>query len=285
VDEHGEPHDEDEPDADHNLTNGSIKQWTAELKSLNENMSMWGDSARQSLAPLNEFIEERIGFWFDDVPTDNETSSLLRSDLEAFVKHGLWFDEATLAFCGYGSNEVMPSYHIIVARGVLLDRFAYKYGSSLQYDPENYSKHFAIVPLAQRSTIDEFLRGIEFSTQDLIRDLVSYTTSETIKEIRGAGYDPKDLEQETGDMVSKMLKVVDNEINVQILKAHQDRVTDVIPSLPVATLASFASALIELISLRPSLEGDRNTVGGPIDVATITRGHGFEWIRHKNRVL
>ena len=55
-----------------------------------------------------------------------------------------------------------------------------------------------------------------FGTQNLIRDLVSYTASETIKTIRGPEVDPKDLEQETGDLVSKMLKVVDTEIEVEI---------------------------------------------------------------------
>lgn len=274
-----------EPNATSANVNTLIQTWTKELQDLSENYSMWGDSPQKALEPLEEFIEDEIKYWFDDVPTDSQTSSLLRTDLEAFVKYGLWYDEAVLAFCGYGSNEVMPSYFTLIVRGVALDRFVYKFGNSLEYSPDANRKHFAIVPLAQRSTIDEFLRGIEFSTQDLIRDLVSYATSETVKAIRGPSYDPKNLEEETGDLVSKMLKVVDSEINEQILEAHQNRVTEVIPSLPVASLASYASALIELVSLRLSLEGDHNTVGGPIDVATITRSHGFEWTRHKNRVL
>jgi hypothetical protein len=51
---------------------------------------------------------------------------------------------------------------------------------------------------------------------------------------------------------------------------------------PVRDLAEFASTLVGVQSARAVFSQDNPTVGGPIDVATITRHEGFNWIRHKN---
>jgi len=51
--------------------------------------------------------------------------------------------------------------------------------------------------------------------------------------------------------------------------------------LPVADLAVVAKSLVELQALRQTTTAEIGTVGGPIDVATISRDIGFRWIRHK----
>jgi hypothetical protein len=50
---------------------------------------------------------------------------------------------------------------------------------------------------------------------------------------------------------------------------------------PVRDLAEFASTLVGVQAARAAFSQDNPTVGGPIDVATITRHEGFSWVRHK----
>ena len=50
---------------------------------------------------------------------------------------------------------------------------------------------------------------------------------------------------------------------------------------PVRDLAEFASTLVGVQSARAAFSQDNPTVGGPIDVATITRHEGFQWLRKK----
>jgi len=50
---------------------------------------------------------------------------------------------------------------------------------------------------------------------------------------------------------------------------------------PVRDLAEFASTLVGVQSARAAFSQDNPTVGGPIDVATITRHEGFRWLRKK----
>ena len=52
--------------------------------------------------------------------------------------------------------------------------------------------------------------------------------------------------------------------------------------LPKEQLAELAEALIGLTSLRRRVSYDKETVGGPTDVAIITKGDGLVWIKRKH---
>ena len=43
-----------------------------------------------------------------------------------------------------------------------------------------------------------------------------------------------------------------------------------------------AESLVNLTKFRRRVTPERETVGGPIDVAVITKGDGFVWIRRKH---
>jgi hypothetical protein len=50
---------------------------------------------------------------------------------------------------------------------------------------------------------------------------------------------------------------------------------------PVRDLADFAGTLVSVQAARAAFTQDNPTVGGPVDVAVITRHEGFQWLRHK----
>lgn len=57
---------------------------------------------------------------------------------------------------------------------------------------------------------------------------------------------------------------------------------DVVGSLPVVELAHMAEALLNIASYKMKMSPNLETVGGPIDVAIITKGDGFTWIKQKH---
>lgn len=56
-----------------------------------------------------------------------------------------------------------------------------------------------------------------------------------------------------------------------------------VASLPIEELALLAESMINITSLRRKVALDVNigTVGGPIDVAIISKGDGFVWVKIK----
>jgi hypothetical protein len=57
---------------------------------------------------------------------------------------------------------------------------------------------------------------------------------------------------------------------------------DILISLPKTELASMAESLVSLTSLKRRLSDSAETVGGPVDVALISKGDGFIWIDRKH---
>lgn len=68
-------------------------------------------------------------------------------------------------------------------------------------------------------------------------------------------------------------------------RRHDDYVSpvlDVVASLPKDELGSMAESLVTLTSLKRRISMEHETVGGPVDVAVITKGDGLIWTQRKH---
>ena len=65
-------------------------------------------------------------------------------------------------------------------------------------------------------------------------------------------------------------------------KNYSGPIMDVVGVLPKDELASMAESLVNLTVLRRRTSIDIETVGAPVDVAIITKGDGFVWIKRKH---
>ena len=63
---------------------------------------------------------------------------------------------------------------------------------------------------------------------------------------------------------------------------HVNPVLDTVASLSKDDLAAMAESFVHLTSLKRKVSPDAETVGGPIDVAVISKGDGFVWIKRKH---
>jgi hypothetical protein len=59
-------------------------------------------------------------------------------------------------------------------------------------------------------------------------------------------------------------------------------VLDIVADLPRDELAAMAESLVNLTSFKRRITAEAETVGGPIDVAVISKGDGFVWIKRKH---
>jgi hypothetical protein len=80
---------------------------------------------------------------------------------------------------------------------------------------------------------------------------------------------------------------VSNELRDGVDRVSRNRfaapIIDTVSALPKHELAEMAEALINLASFRKRVSPDLETVGGPADVAVISKGDGFVWIKRKHR--
>ena len=65
-------------------------------------------------------------------------------------------------------------------------------------------------------------------------------------------------------------------------KNYTDPIKNSIASLPISELGAVAEALLNSSQILKKVNPDLETVGGPVDVATLSKGDGFVWVKRKH---
>jgi hypothetical protein len=87
------------------------------------------------------------------------------------------------------------------------------------------------------------------------------------------------------NVFGEIRKDVMKRLGDSVIQARQERygaLLNVVASLPKAELANFAESLLNLTSMKRHISTATETVGGPIDVALLSKGDGFIWIKRKH---
>jgi len=245
--------------------------------------------------PPRPALFDLLEMHFDDVPRSEEIDKEIHEFLRLVVAGGHRFpSHATnqLVFVGYGDKDLVPAVSCVDLRGALGDN-AVRHLWGDQAASRHGSSYALIVPLAQYDTIDLILRG---HNPRLLRE----AAQATIERSRGAIGEPVKGEDGSGDTVSS--DTVENEANApksfteagfEMFRDEAEELSQernvgpalrTIAGIPLASLAGIAGSLVSAQNLVQNIRGELPTVGGNIDIATITLDEGFKWVSHNSRV-
>jgi hypothetical protein len=151
-----------------------------------------------------------------------------------------------------------------------------KLGKSLIYFNENIDKigdgHTASIdPYAQTEMVHQFAKGIDPDFAEMITnkfDAVLHSLSGLLS----------DSDKQKIDALSGLFT---GYIDAAIDAAYKDPIMDIVACMQKSELTAMAEAMVNLTALKRHVSTDSETVGGPVDVALITKGDGFIWIKKK----
>lgn len=182
-----------------------------------------------------------------------------------------------LFFAGYGKNDAFPKY-IHIEFYTVIGGIA-KYKVLERFDESNNSAR--IQPLAQNDVILTFCRGISNTFINyipnklisIINDKVDSLSAEFTEEQKGL------LKTHFSDCKSE----ISNAIDSQIQSKNVDPIIESVKLIPLPEMAFLAESLVNITSLKRTyaIDGNQQTVGGPTDVAVLSKGDGFVWIKRK----
>ncbi|MGR3914499.1 MAG: hypothetical protein OD918_08275 [Gammaproteobacteria bacterium] len=154
--------------------------------------------------------------------------------------------ETVIVFAGFGEDEYMPTCIAYAVEGmleILKEKFRCHHIKE-QISPENTAM---VWPFAQSAMVHTFLDGISPQIESDLKDaLIDESFSEKLKEAKENFREPF-----------------------------------VVESFPKDELVAMAETLVNLTKFRLRVTSQQETVGGPIDVAVITKGDGFVWVKKK----
>jgi hypothetical protein len=80
----------------------------------------------------------------------------------------------------------------------------------------------------------------------------------------------------------KLLQEFDSQMSDYRQTNHINPIAEAVGALPKDELAAMAESFVNLTSFKRKVSMEFETVGGPIDVAVISKGDGFIWIKRKH---
>ena len=193
-------------------------------------------------------------------------------------------DGSGVVIAGYGEREIFPSVLSMTIEGVVGGLVRYKTDNNFKID---YNNNATIHAFAQNEMVCTFMEGIDPRINKMLEGLLSNLLQEYPRIL----LDNVSLldEQQKAKEVAELQEIGKNlftEIRKDLLeykrKEFVNPILSAVGALPKDELAIMAETLVNLTSFKRKVSMDSETVGGPIDVAVISKGDGFVWIKRKH---
>ncbi len=250
--------------------------------------SVFSSSKRSGLRKkYNAIIKEIAKKVFEKHPlTELQHSNLLTIAINAASIGPM--DQSGVVIAGFGTKELFPSCYSFDVAAVFAGKTVKRDGRKQNITNDNSA---VIIPFAQSDDVKTFMEGIgpmlELFLKNVFYKIMTQTLPDRLRNDIGDKLELNEKEKnEFRKITSQMCKGACDEAFMELRKQQQryyiDPVVQATGFLNVSELVAMAETLVNLVSFRKQVSMESETVGGPIDVATITKGDGLVWIKRKH---
>ncbi|WP_175816741.1 hypothetical protein [Burkholderia diffusa] len=198
--------------------------------------------------------------------------------IESLYRFYIWHfnDEYSgVVVAGFGDDEYLPSYVEVRYYGFLLDSLIVDKFSTLAID---HNRDAVIQAFAKKSMVETFMSGFAPEVFSTVNGLFRVHAGNVVASLNlvgeAAAAAQEQLHQAQRDFTQAWTK--------QAWETHFAPLNSVISGLPPSEMAELAETLVMLESLKEKVTQRTQSVGGPVDVAVITRAEGLVWIKRKH---
>ena len=235
----------------------------------------------------DEELSRLLKMQLTTINIDIQTDDVLSILIEYFYVYQInYLNQISTGFaiCGYGEKEYSPVVSEFKTLGIIDNKL-------FVFDGKNHSdKSSAIIPLAQRNMIDLFIKGIDDNIietvkcrfSDIINDILSKVNSNIASNLNNnANTTIKDKLLRHNETIFQSKTDVFNKYLTSKIQNNLSPILETLPHLSKEELSTFCESLVSLQALKHKVSLNLETVGGPIDVAIISKHDGFIWKKRK----
>ncbi|MEM8988251.1 MAG: hypothetical protein AAGC95_16165 [Pseudomonadota bacterium] len=211
----------------------------------------------------------------------DDTREKLR-DIAAWVAtKDAFFEHYTgVVFAGFGRQERFPSMRSYLTSNVVLGILKHRQDRAADISADGAP---VIQPFAQDRMIRAFITGMDQNlrmfmfgetlklTYNLLADVINRAPGVTDTDKQ------KMFEDYSENNLNHALMSFFRTVDAYQYQVHTLPIFRAIQNLPKKELGEMAASLVKLNSLQQKMTASVETVGGPVDVAVITRNGGLEW--------
>lgn len=231
-------------------------------------------------------IDTHIDVVFESRPMSDETKQQLR-DIAVMI-NTKFFESAPftgIVFAGFGADDLYPVCQSFVVGGVV--------NSTLKYMPSGLTKasYFgsagSVIPFAQKDMVISYMTGVHPDNADFLLDVLpDYLMFQLVNMVENEGDFGKQTKKKVQDLLLSRGPEYVHGALIDLLREggtlHSRDILQIVSILPKDELAALAESLVTLTSLKRRFSFARETVGGPVDIALISKKDGFIWVKRKH---
>jgi hypothetical protein len=229
------------------------------------------DQIAQDLKALSESISTFP-------PTSDYGALATLGILEVLKTPEDFLSKTGLVFAGFGDLDIFPSMIEHRSCGIIDGRHISKEVARVKID---HALPAWLSGFAQTAMIDTFQLGLSEDVYNIVRGALSAHLGPLVAQIlTKVGANPA-YGQQLDNLIGESRRAILQQMMDQAKENHSFPLRRVLGVLPVDEMAELAETLINLQSLKEKVTKPSETVGGPVDVAVITKSEGLVWIKRK----
>ena len=236
------------------------------------------------LGNLSGNISDLVLRVFEGWPIDEKSIGPLQELSQLLILKDYFPHDASsgVVIAGFGEREHFPALQHFLVGGIYGNKLKFKRSACAKIAEDTPS---IVEAFAYTEMVQSFLYGIPSKVLGHLEEAIG-----SIRETPVATIDIiDDLSPEQQKHWRQKIRIVTEkqaaEFSDRVLydcALRKGEILQEIASLRAKDLAQVASTLVSLSSFQKRMSFERETVGGPIDVAVISKGDGFIWIDRKH---
>ena len=235
----------------------------------------------------HSFVEEQIDIHFRWLTTKltKETRRLLRR----LVRLALHRSELSrfgtgIVVAGFGNKEICPTLCSFEMDGIVNGEF--KKTNLELVDIDRNGPGADIKAFAQREMVERFLHGVDPAydryVQNRLEDAMKNFASVIFQKQGCKEDEAQNKVEELSPIIAQIKRKFAEKSGEHKETEFKFNILNMVQFMPNQELATLAESLVDLTSLKRRMSAERETVGGEIDVAIISKAEGFVWIKRKH---
>jgi hypothetical protein len=241
----------------------------------------YGDS---TIAKYSEVTEKARDQVFEELPlTQAARERLSRICADLVSRSGFPSTAPGVVIAGFGEDEYFPALTAFRVEAVINGKL--KYGRRVS-QRITFEDRAWIQPFAQREMVDAFMDGVDPGYHEAVADALSPLLDRYRDALVGglqlADAVKTELEQRIGEIGRQIPTEFATTMEAYRREHYVAPIMSAVSVLPRAELAAMAEMLVNLACFKQKVSLEQETVGGSVDVALISKGDGFVWVRRKS---
>ena len=203
--------------------------------------------------------------------------------LTSLVAIGLSPQMSGIVIAGYGEDEYFPALAEFNTDGYVGDKIKLVQTGKIVIERDNPS---CIRAFAQKDMVQRFMNGVDVGFLEVLERTFAMSLSQgslgVLEKYGNKRKQTAKVREEIIETVAETSDKLSKAIAAYVKRNFWAPIIQMVALLPKDELAHLAESLVALTSLKRRVSSDAETVGGAVDVALISKGDGFVWVKRKH---